>query len=161
MADKLMIGGAKFQSTVLEWSRQSNHLFTAVAAVSLALYSLYAEKLPAVWRWQLSSILGRTLLLLVLYIVFLVAGFIPALLFAIGIAITWANRPLYKPPSVVRSNALVMEGFTSDVKTSGASSHKWFVEKVLHEHPSAIVEDRVNTRAVQDDTQYSNSRTSR
>ena len=52
MADKLMIGGAKFQSTVLEWSRQSNHLFTAVAAVSLALYSLYAEKLPAAWRWQ-------------------------------------------------------------------------------------------------------------
>jgi hypothetical protein len=161
MADKVMIGGAKFKSTVLEWSKQSNHLFTAVAAASLVLYSLYAEKLPSAWRWQLSSSIGRLLLLLVLYIVFVIAGFIPALLFAIGIAITWANRPLYKPPTVVKSEKELLEGFTSDIKTSGASSHKWFVEKVLHENPSAIVEDRVDTRPVQSDTQYSNSRTSR
>lgn len=152
-----MVGGAKFQNTVLEWSKQSNHLFTAVFAAGLLIYSLYAEKLPAAWRWQLSSTLGRLLLLLVLYAIFLLAGFIPALLFAIGIAITWANRPLYKP-RIHNSN---IEGFSPDVKTTQTSSHKWFVEKVLNENPCSITEDRVDTRAVQDDTQYSNSRTSR
>lgn len=153
MTDKVMVGGAKFQNTVLEWSKQSNHLFTAVFAAGLLIYSLYAEKLPSAWRWQLSSPLGRLLLILVLYIVFLLAGFIPALLFAIGIAITWANRPLYKPR--------ITEGFSPDVKTTQTSSHKWFVEQVLNENPSSITEDRVDTRPVQDDTQYSNSRTSR
>lgn len=157
MADKVMVGGAKFHSIVLEWGKQSNYLFTSVFAVGLLIYATYAEKLPAVWRWQLSSTIGRLLLLLVLYIIFMIAGFIPALLFAIGIAITWANRPLYRPRQIDPQT----EGFAPDMKTSHAGSHKWFVEKVLNENPSDIIEDRVDTRPVQDDTQYSNSRTSR
>jgi hypothetical protein len=155
MTEPIMVGGAKFKSTILEWSKQSNHLFTAVAASALFIYTLYADKLPAQYRWQLSSLLGRSLLLVILYIVYTIAGFIPALLFSIGMAITWANRPLYKPP------VLVSEGFTPDIKTSKASSHRWFVEKVLEEHPEEIVEDRVDTRAVQNDSQDSNMRTSR
>lgn len=150
---KIMVGGAKLKSSILEWSKQSNHLFSYVFMAGILLYSIYAEKLPAEYRWQLSTTIGRLLLLLVLYILYLMAGFIPALIFAIGIAITWANRPLYKPRTI--------EGFAPDQKTSDAGSHKWFVERVLHENPSHIVEDRVDTRPVQDDTQYSNSRTSR
>jgi hypothetical protein len=152
MEEKVMIGGAKFKSTVLEWGKQSNHLFTAVASAFLLLYSVYAEKLSPSIRWQLSTTPGRLLLLLVLYIVHTIAGFLPALLFAIGIAITWANRPLYKP---------IQEGFTPDIKTIEVSPHKWFIERVLKENPSVIIEDRVDTRPVQNDTQYSNSRTSR
>ena len=137
----LMIGGAKFKQAFFDWAKQSNQLFSVIFASLLLLYATYAEKLPSNWRWQLSSPLGRTLLLLVLYILFEIFGFIPALLFAIAIALTWSNKPLYKPPTVE-------EGFNSDVKVSKVerdTKHLWFVEKVLNENPRKIVEDRVDT----------------
>lgn len=151
-----MIGGAKLQQAVLDWSKQSNHLLLAVFSAALLLYATYAEQLSMTWRYQLSTTIGRTLLILVLYIIYLLAGWIPALLFAIGIAVTWSNRPLAKPINI-------QEGFmnSSDVKVTEADEHQWFVEDVLEENPKRIIEDRVRTRAVQDDSQNGNSRTSR
>jgi hypothetical protein len=168
-----MIGGAKLQQAVLDWSRQSNHLLFAVFGASLLLFATYAEQLPLTWRYQLSTTVGRTLLILLLYIVYLIAGWIPALLFAIGIAITWSNRPLAKPTSVKEgslppfpwtsiTNAMkVQEGFNSNMKVSEAQNGLWFVEKVLKENPKNIIEDRVDTMAVQDDSSTGNSRTSK
>ena len=150
-----MIGGAKFQQAVLDWSKQSNHLIFAVFGATLLLYATYAEQLPMTWRYQLSTTFGRTLLILLLYIVYIVAGWIPALLFAIGIAVTWSNRPLVKPINIKE------EGFTPNIKVTQAVDHKWFVEKVLEECPTKIIEDRVSTRAVQDDSQNGNYRTSK
>ena len=149
-----MIGGAKLQQAVLDWSKQSNHLIFAVFGASLLLFATYAEQIPLTWRYQLSSTIGRTLLILLLYIVYLIAGWIPALLFAIGIAITWSNRPLAKPSSIE-------EGFNSNMKVSEAQDGLWFVEKVLHENPKKIIEDRVDTVAVEDDSSTGNSRTSK
>jgi hypothetical protein len=149
-----MIGGAKLQQAVLDWSKQSNHLLMAVFGVSVLIYATYAEQLPITWRYQLSTPVGRTLLILLLYIVYVMGGWIPALLFAIGIAITWSNRPLAKPRQI-------MEGFNSNVKVSEAQDHMWFVENVLKENPKRIVEDRIDTMAVQDDSSTGNTRTSR
>ena len=140
-------------SIVLEWADQSKGLFSAITAISLFLFVAYADKIPPVWRWQLSTVLGRTLLLLLLYIVFLIGGWIPALLFGIGIGLLWANRPLAKPVGTLT------EGF-QNMKETEVHGDRWFVEKVLEENPRLIIEDRKSTRAVQDDSQTGNSRTS-
>ncbi len=157
-----MIGGAKLQMMVLEWSKQSSHLFTSLFIVILVLYATYAEKVPMEWRWQLSTPIGRALLLLLLYIVMAVGGWIPALIFSIAIALTWSNRPLVKPSGVQE------EGFTSeqkegfrDIKKTKIQGNRWFVERALHENPRGIVQDRVSTFAVQDNSTTGNARTSK
>jgi hypothetical protein len=170
---------AKLIQIVTEWSAQSANLFNAVFFVSLLLYAAYADKLPPAFRWQLSSPLGRILLLLLLGFVFNYAGFIPALLFAIAIALTWSNRPLFKPakenfetmPIVENSNVEEVppegqsdervkedeeeqnekEGFEGGgILTTRVTKNKWFVEEVLGENPVRIVQDRVFTIPVQD-----------
>lgn len=154
-----MIGGAKLQTMVLEWSKQSSHLFSTIFFAGLILYAAYAEKIPMEWRWQLSTPIGRALLLLLLYIVMAVAGWIPALLFAIAIGLTWSNRPLVKPIDVHFEDK--SEGFQDNIKKTKIQGSRWFVERALHENPRGIVQDRVSTFAVQDDTQSGTSRTSK
>ena len=156
-SQKVMMGGAKFQQAVLDWTKQSNHLYLTVLGSVIFMWAVYAEKLPEVWRWQLSTTIGRLLLLLVLYIVYILAGWIPALLLGIAIALTWANRPLYKPMSVKGQ----LEGFNSNIKVTDIETNKWFVEKVLKESPRRIIQDRVVTSAVQEDNATGSGRTSR
>ena len=74
-----------------------------------------------------------------------------ALLFTIVIAMSWASRPLLKP---------YVEDFR-DMKVTNIPRNKWFVEKVLHENPLEITEDRVTTDSVQDNNSRSGGRTSR
>jgi hypothetical protein len=52
------------------------------------------------------------------------------------------------------------EGF-QNIKKTQASKHKWFIEKTLHENPQAIVEDRIDTSAVDEDTVVGTERTSK
>jgi hypothetical protein len=146
-----MVGGAKFQESVIEWSKKSTNLYTFVFAVLIAVWALYAAKLPALARWQLSSTAGRLLLLLLLYIVYDMCGWTVALIFTIAVALTWAARPLFVPAD---------EGF-ANMKTTDASAQKWFVEKVLHQNPKKIVEDRIDTIAVEEDSPTVTSRTSK
>jgi hypothetical protein len=149
-----MIGGAKFQKAVLDWSQQSNHLDLTVMNATIFMWALYAEKLPEIWRWQLSTVIGRLLLLVLLYIVYMLAGSLPALLFAVAMALTWANRPLYKPVDV-------KEHF-NDMKISRINDdNRWFVEKALKETPKKIIQDRVSTSAIQEDNGSNTGRTSR
>lgn len=152
---KAQLGGAKFQQQVLDWTKQSNHLYLTVLFSVIFLWAVYSEKMPMQYRWQLNTTLGRLLLLVLLWIVFLLGGWIPALLFAIAIAMTWANRPLYKPVDV-------KEGFYGDnIKVTDVDSHMWFVEKALKENPQRIVQDRIQTFAVQEDNTSGTSRTSK
>ena len=154
---KIQMGGAKFQQQVLDWTRQSNHLYLTVLFVIIFMWAVYSEKIHVQYRWQLNTTLGRLLMLIVLHIVFLLGGWIPALLFAIAIAMTWANRPLYKPlkegfgsgnrPSLTPSfgNSRIegfasgaerqgqgtnaSEGFFGDnIKVTDADPQVWFVE---------------------------------
>lgn len=153
MADAVMVGGAKFQKTFLDWSKQSTQLFMSVLIVVLIVWITFADKLSLVARWQLSSTVGRLLLLLLLYVVYILGGWELAFIFTVAIAITWASKPLLKPLDVA-------EGY-SEVKESKAVSNKWFVEMALHENPVAVVEDRVQTDAVQDNSAATTTRTSR
>jgi len=152
MADAVMVGGAKFQKTFLDWSKQSTQLFLSVLIVILIVWTTFADKLSLVTRWQLSSTVGRLLLLLLLYVVYILGGWELAFIFTVAIAITWASKPLLKP--------LDVEGY-SEMKESKAGPQKWFVEMALHENPLAVVEDRVDTEAVQDNSSATTTRTSR
>lgn len=154
---KVQLGGAKFQQQVLDWTKQSNSLYITVMFSLIFLWAVYSEKLPFQYRWQLNTPIGRLLLLLLLYIVYLLAGWIPALLFAIAIAMTWANRPLYKPVGMKEG----IEGFGDNIKVTEADPHMWFVEKALKENPQRIVQDRIQTFAIQEDNTSGTSRTSR
>ena len=137
-----MIGGAKFQKNFLEWSKQSTQLFMSVLVVILSVWIIFADKLSLLTRWQLSTTVGRLLLLLLLYMFYVLGGWEVAFIFTIAIALTWASRPLLKPVEVT-------EGY-SDVKETKAAPHRWFVEKTLHENPVSVVEDRVETAAIQE-----------
>ena len=151
-ANPLMIGGAKFQQTVLDWSKQSNSLFLSVFSVILVVFAIFGDKLPPVVRWQLSTTVGRLFLLILLYIIYVLGGWELALLFTIIIALIWSMRPLLLPS--------MKEGFR-DMKKTRASRPKWFVETVLEENPLEIVEDRVETLAVQDGGESMKGKTSR
>ena len=156
-SSKIRVGGAKFQQAVLDWTKQSNHLYLTVLSAVIFMWAVYAEKLPEVWRWQLSTTIGRLLLLLVLYVIHMLAGWVPAVLFAIAIALTWANRPLYKPVAVKEQ----LEAFHNNIKVTDVETKKWFVEKALKEDPRRIIQDRVVTSAVQEDNTSGSGRTSR
>jgi hypothetical protein len=162
----VMVGGAKLHTIVMEWSKQSSNLFYSLFMISLVLYAAYAEKMPIEYRYQLSSPLGRALLLLLLYIVMAVGGWIPALLFGIAMALTWSNRPLVKPVGVQEEGFEngkneKKEGFQDNVKKTKVQGHRWFVERTLYENPHRIIQDRISTFAVQDDNQNPNGRTSK
>jgi hypothetical protein len=157
----IMVGGAKLQDSVLEWSKKSLNLYSTVFLILLVICVLFADKLPIEARWQLSTTAGRLLLLLLLYITHLVCGWQAALLFTIAIALVWAARPVFKPvgvPDPVFGGRV--EGF-NDMKKTDVTKHKWFIEKTLHENPTEIVEDRINTSAVQDNSSVANGTTSR
>ena len=147
----VMVGGGNLKLAVYDWFKQSSSLLNVVFGTALLMFAVYADKLPITMRYQLSTTIGRSLLILMLYVIYSIGGWIPALLFSIGVALVWANRPLaYK----------INEGFQS-VKISPADEHKWFVEKALGESPEGIVEERVLTKAVQDNSETGNSRTSK
>lgn len=154
-ANPLMIGGAKFQQTVLDWSKQSNSLFLSVFSVILVVFAIFGDKLPPIVRWQLSTTVGRLFLLILLYIIYVLGGWELALLFTIIIALIWSMRPLLLPLPSFKE-----EGFQS-LKKTRASRPKWFVETVLEENPLEIVEDRIETLAVQDDNGSMKGKTSR
>ena len=170
-----MVGGAKLQESVLEWSKKSLNLYSTVFLVLLVICVLFADKLSIEARWQLSTTPGRLLLLLLLYIINLVCGWQAALIFTIAIALVWAARPVFKPVGVPdvsfgqgqegfgqgpNAQHLGVEGF-NDMKTTDATKNRWFIEKTLHENPMEIIEDRINTSAVQDNSAVANGRTSR
>jgi hypothetical protein len=117
----------------------------------LVVWTCFTDKIPAEIRYQLSSTAGRLLSLALLYAVYTFFGFLPALLFTMATALTWANRPLTKP----------VEGFLSSIKKTPVEGKRWFVERVLGEHPEEIREDRVDTDSVQDLSSSKNSKTSR
>lgn len=125
-------------------------LFMVVFISVLIVWTCFTDKIPAEIRYQLSTTPGRLLSLALLYTVYTFFGFLPALLFTMATALTWSNRPLSKP----------VEGFLSSIKKTPVEGKRWFVERILGEHPEEIREDRVDTDSVQDSSTGNNSKTS-
>jgi hypothetical protein len=158
-----MTSSTPIMKTFLDWTKQSLDLFSVILGFILVIWALFAHKLPIDLRWHLSTTVGRLLLLLLLYITYMLSSWPITLLFAIAIAFTWASRPVFEPTSFTQSmedELSTTEGF-QNIKRTPASKHKWFIEKTLHENPQAIVEDRIDTSAVEEDTVVATGRTSK
>ena len=158
----IQLGGAKFQEALIEWSKQSFSVFNVIFFIGFIIFATYAHLIPPTLRYQFSTTLGRLLSLVLLVIVYETGGWIPALLFTIGISIIWFNRPLAQPTHFTKPLRTTEEGFEGGVKTSvNQTGFRWFVERVLHENPRKVQEDRIAVGDVQDDTVEGNSRTSK
>ena len=46
----IQIGGAQFQGAVAQWFKQSENLFTVVFYAVVFVWTVFVDKLPAVWR---------------------------------------------------------------------------------------------------------------
>lgn len=149
------LGGAKFQQSLMEWAKQSFSSFHSIFLIGFIVFAAYANHLPPTFRYQMSSSLGRLFVIVLLVLLYESAGWIPALLFTIGVSIVWFNRPLAQPTH------FTTEGFEGGVKTSvNQTGYRWWVERVLHENPRAVQEDRISVGDVQDDSVVGNVRTS-
>jgi len=131
---------------------QADHLtlYMSILGSVLILWASFTDKGPAQIRYHLSTIVGRLFCIAVLYSIYTFIGFLPALIFSIAIGITWSTRPLSKP----------VEGFLASIKKTPVNGNPWFSERILGESDE-IVEDRVDTEAVQDSSSSKNSKTSR
>ena len=106
------------------------------------------------------SVIAIGIVLLLSYLLGPMAGLFAALSFLF----VWSQRQRipegFSVGPVLRPTLLV----TSPVEaTIVPNDHRWFVERVLKEHPYIIEDDRVKTLAVQDDSEAAqyNSRVSR
>lgn len=163
MEKPIQLGGAKFQDALIQWSKESFSVFNVLFIIALVVFTAYAHLVPPTLRYQLSTTLGRMLSLVLLVIVYETGGWIPALLFTIGICIVWFNRPLAQPTHFTKplTASATEEGFESGVKTSvNQTGFRWFVERVLGEKAKGVQEDRISIGDVQDDSVEGNSRTS-
>ncbi len=154
-------GGAKLHAAIADWSKQSMSLFTTLFLILLFMFAAFADQLPDIARWQLSTTVGRLLLIALLFVVYEIGGWVSGLLFAIGIIIVWSNRPLAQIPSKITEGFQGRCDKTAGQKRIKIQGSRWFVEEVLQEHPESIEEDRVYTQAVQEDTYSPNTRTSK
>ena len=155
------LGGAKFQQMLGQWAKESFSVFNVIFFIGFVLFAAYAQLIPDQIRYQASTTLGRVLCVLLVAVVYEYAGWIPALLFTMGVAIMWFPRPLAQPTHMTKPLS-TKEGFDGGVKVSkNQTGFRWFVERVLEENPKGVQEDRINFGDVQEDSVEGNTRTSK
>lgn len=112
---------------------------------ALVLIIVYASLIPAGLRRFADSILGRIVMVGSLYGVIQALGWVYGLLTALAFLVLLqgvSRSPLFA----------VSEGFDGGgtVTEKRRIGRRWFVERVLGEHPEKIATDKVTTSAVQD-----------
>lgn len=126
-----------------------SNFITILFICILVVLCVYPEKLPDAFLWQMSTTIGRMLLLLFLYIIYLYFGIVPSIFFAIAVGLLLANRPLKKP---TQNENFVSRDENFEQKVIDVPEHgkKWFIERVLPNETNKIVVDRVLTLPVQE-----------
>jgi hypothetical protein len=154
-----MIGGAAFRTSFTAWLAQSSNLYYSVTLVLLIVAALFSDKIPTLYKAQLNTVVGRSLMILLLAILITVTpgrgGWILGVVSVLVIALILAPSKQALPPSNngvkggLRARSAGEEGFAGDVFVSREvpTKNRWLVEKILHEHPERIEEDRIITRA--------------
>jgi len=105
----------------------------------LILIIVYSSVIPMEYKRFADSMLGRGLGIAIVYGVTMHVGWIHGLLTAIAFLLL-----LHGGVSVNLNEGFDGVGSISDKKTIG---NRWWVEKIIGEHPSAISTDRVTTGA--------------
>jgi hypothetical protein len=117
-----------------------------VFGFALILVIVYAPVIPAEYRIFADSLLGRVVAVAAIYGVVEAFGWVYGLLAAMAYILVLNGAP--------RLDAIGLEGFDGGgtVSEKKIIGKRWFVDKVLGEHPKKIATDRVYTSAVEDFT---------
>jgi hypothetical protein len=147
----IMKGGAK--EHILDIMKRYAQPLNIYIGISLVLGIAYVGQIPKQFAFYANTILGRFLLFWLSIIIADTYSWVYALLMALFVVLLISVSPRnYR------------EGFqdppTSDIKLV-TQKRKWWSEEVLQENPLGIEEDYVKTQAIQDNSNSSNSTTSR
>jgi hypothetical protein len=110
----------------------------------LILIIVYAPVIPSEYRIFADSILGKLFGVAIVYGVVESLGWVYGLLTALAFLLV-----LNGAPRTDTSNLEAFDGGGS-VSEKKIIGKRWFVEKVLGEHPKKIATDRVTTSAIED-----------
>lgn len=141
MEVQVQMGG--FRQSLVDFIEKTKMFQTILLYIIFSLMIIFKENIPVAIHKQADSFLGRLFIVGTVYIVTVQYSWILGILSAIAFGLF-----LGLPRSVT-------EGFGSGGETSlqvVPTNKKWFVEKVLHENPVAIEEEKVVTSAVQDNS---------
>lgn len=110
----------------------------------LILLIVYAPLIPVEYRIFADSVLGKLFGVAIVYGVVESLGWVYGLLTALAFLLVLNGAP--------RTDTSAFEGFDGGgtVSEKKIIGKRWFVEKVLGEHPKKIATDRVTTSAVED-----------
>jgi hypothetical protein len=109
----------------------------------LILLIVYSPLVPTEYRIFADSLLGRIIGIAIIYGVIESLGWVYGLLTALAFLIILNSAP---------RNSSMFEGFDGGgtVSEKKIVGKRWFVERVLGEHPKKIATDRVTTSAIED-----------
>lgn len=113
---------------------------------ALILIIVYSSNIPNQYRIFANSLLGRVIAIAVIYGVVEMLGWVYGLLAAMAYIVILNGA--------LRNSIDGLEGFDGGgtVSEKRIIGKRWFVEKVLGEHPKKIATDKVYTSAVEDFT---------
>ena len=134
------------QQLLLGYLENTKQTQSILLYIFITLMIVFKDQIPPSVYIQADSLLGRIFILISVYFVTSYYGWILGLLYAIAYAL------LLGLPN--QRSTTVTEGFGSGGETSLQvipSAKKWLVEKILHENPVAIEEEKVVTSPVQND----------
>lgn len=134
------------QKLLLDYLENTKQTQSILLYIFITLVIVFKDQIPPSIYVQSDSLLGRIFIVVSVYFVTSYYGWILGLLYAIAYAL------LLGLPNQLSST--VKEGFGSGGESSlqvVPTAKKWLVEKILHENPIAIEEEKVVTSAVQND----------
>ena len=133
---KVMSGGAK--EHLIDMIKKYTQPLSLYVGLVLVMGVVYVRQIPAAILVQLNRIIGRIFL------------FAITLVFADMYSWTFGIMMALLAILILAINPRI-EGFedSTDIKMV-TDGKRWFIEKVLNEHPSGLVEDKVKTTAIQD-----------
>jgi hypothetical protein len=143
MNTEVQLGGVR--QTLLDFLEKTKGFQVILLYIVLVLIIVFKNQInPAIYE-QADTLLGRLLAVFIVAFLTIKFDWIMGLLAAIAIGLL-----LGLPKGVP-----MKEGFSSGGESAVQvvpTSKKWFVEKVLHENPIAIEEEKVITSPVQNDS---------
>jgi hypothetical protein len=147
----IMKGGAK--EHILDIIKRYAQPLNIYIGIVLVLGIAYVGQIPKSYAFYANTMLGRLILFWLTIIIADTYSWVYALLMALFVVLLISVSPRnYR------------EGFedspNSDIKLV-TQKRKWWSEEVLQENPLGIEEDYVKTQAIQDNTNSSNSTSSR
>lgn len=149
----VMSGGARVH--LLDIARKYAAPLNFYVGVGLIVACVFVKQFPVAFRAHADSYLGRFTLFLLVLVVADLYSWQYALLMAVFTVLLLSVTPRRATEEAFQPK----KTDDTDVKMV-TQKERWFVEKLMHEEPVGIEEDKVRTSAIQDGANGSNSTTS-